>query len=144
MTYRAYIEITISMPRKKVFELLCDFGNVQKFVPDFLESCSCEGKGVGAVRTVRLTQGGTATERFDLMYEDRIFGYTLISHDVPHLLPIADYFAAVLLEDSPSGGTVVRWGSNWTLTQPEREAEVRDLLEGLYAALIENMAATGD
>jgi hypothetical protein len=137
--YKSFVSKLVPMARAKVFDALLDFGAVQKLLPEFLNSCTCEGVGVGAVRTVQFVAGGMAKERCDLAYEKSVFVYSLIENAAPDLLPFTSYVSVVILRDVPGGGTLVEWGSNWTATRQGVEDEVRAMCKGLYTRLLDKM-----
>jgi len=94
---------------------------------------------VGAVRTIALADGsGTVVERMDIAHDESVFGYSIIENDA---LPVENYVAIVTLSDTQEGGTHISWGSNWSPTGGAPEEEVQGALEGLYAAIIDGMAA---
>lgn len=133
--YKALVETTLDLPRKKVFDALVDFGGLEKVLPETIRSLELTGNGIGAERTIQLTEGGTVVERLDVAHDDSIFGYTMIFNDA---LPINNYCAVVILEDTGSG-TIARWGSNWDVAEGSTDGEVKQLLEGLYTTLLDRM-----
>ena len=104
-------------------------------LPERIRSLELTGNGIGAERTIQLTEGGTIVERLDVAQDDSIFGYTMIFNDA---LPINNYCAVVILEDTGSG-TIARWGSNWDVAEGSIDGEVKQLLEGLYTTLLDRM-----
>lgn len=133
--YKVLVEKNLDIPRKNVFDALVSFGGLEKVLPDTIESLKLTGSGIGAERTIKLKEGGTVTERLDVAHDNKIFGYTITFNDA---LPIKNYCAVVTLEDSGSG-TFVRWGSNWDAEEGSTDAEVIEMLEGLYSTLLEGM-----
>ena len=139
MAYDALVERNISTSRSEVFASLYDFGGIKKILPDAIGSCESIGEGVGAVRTIVLADGsGTVVERMDIAHDESVFGYSIIENDA---LPVENYVAIVTLADTKDGGTHISWGSNWSATGGAPEEEVQGALEGLYAAIIDGMAA---
>ncbi|MGE0336997.1 MAG: SRPBCC family protein [Gammaproteobacteria bacterium] len=133
MGYCVVVDKTIPVARGKVFACLMDFGGVGKLLGDAVASCTVEGSGVGAVRTIRLNgMDGEVVERLECAYEQSVFSYSIIA---PCPLPVDYYHAVVTLSDAPGGGTRVVWGSNW-LAKGAPEAEVKTMLTGLYENLI--------
>ena len=138
MGYKAFYEATVSSSRQKVFATLMDFGGLDKLLPkEAIESVSCTGSGVGAVRDIRLGEGsgfpGQVVERLDAAYDERVFAYSILG--VPSI-PMEDYVSVVELADTADGGCHVKWGSNWVPTGDLSEAELKPRLEGLYAAIV--------
>jgi hypothetical protein len=132
--YQVLVERTLDIPRKKIFDALVAFGGLEKILPDMIASVEVTGSGIGALRTVKLNDGGTVIERLDVAHNDNIFGYTITFNDA---LPFKNYTAIVTLEDS-GNQTVARWGSNW-VADGASEAEVTETLTGLYGALLDGM-----
>jgi len=133
MGYCVVVDKTIPVARSKVFACLMDFGGVGKLLGDAVASCTVEGSGVGAVRTIKLNgMDGQGVERLECASEQSVFSYSIIA---PSPLPVDYYHAVVTLSDAPGGGTRVVWGSNW-LAKGAPEAEVKAMLTGLYENLI--------
>jgi hypothetical protein len=133
--YKVLVEKSLDIPRKQVFDALVNFGGLEKVLPDTIESLKLEGSGIGAERTIKMKDGGTVVERLDVAHEEKIFGYTITFNDA---LPIKNYCAVVTLEDS-GNGTIARWGSNWDAGEGATDAEVVEMLEGLYGTLLDGM-----
>ena len=141
MPYAALVERTIPVSRAKVFSLLVDdFGAIGKLMGDFVESCTLEGEGIGAVRHVR-AKGvpGVLSERLDTAYDGRVFSYSLVGETS---LPLADYVAVVTLADAPNGSCAIAWGSNW-VAKGAPESDVRKMLTDLYNQLIDAVERAG-
>lgn len=140
MAYNACYETDVKSSRQKVFAALMDFGGIDKLLPaGAVTSISCEGKGVGAIRTIQLGEPsgypGEVVERLDLAYDEKLFAYSILG--TPSL-PIDEYVAVVELSDNADGGCHVKWCSNWVPTNGMSEADMRPVLEGLYGTLIAN------
>lgn len=140
MAYKASYEADVKSSRQKVFAALMDFGGIDKLLPaGAIISLTCEGQGIGAVRTIQLGEAvgfpGQVIERMDAAYDERLFAYSIMG--VPSL-PIDEYVAVVELSDNDDGGCHVNWSSNWVATGAMTEAEMAPTLEGLYAAIVGN------
>ena len=140
MAYNASYEVDVKSSRQKVFAALMDFGGIDKLLPpEAIDSVSCEGQGIGAVRTIQLGEPsgfpGQVIERMDAAYDERIFAYSIMG--VPSL-PIDEYVAVVELSDNDDGGCHVNWSSNWVSTGTMTEAEMAPTLAGLYEAILSN------
>jgi polyketide cyclase/dehydrase/lipid transport protein len=136
MPYSALLERTVPLSRDKFFAQLADFGGIQKFVPDEVESVELAGDGIGAVRTVRMKgMSGELKERLESLVDQRLLSYSIIN-DTP--LPFDRYHAVVEVEDAAGGGCKVRWGSNW-IAKGTPESEVRKLVVDLYNRIIDGI-----
>lgn len=132
--YKVLVEKTVDMPRKKLFDALMDFGGLETLMPDMVASCEVTGSGVGALRDIKMKDGGRIVERLDVAYDDTVFGYSITYNDA---MPFENYCAVVTLEDAGSS-TVARWGSNWN-AKGATDAEVTDSLTGLYNVLLDGI-----
>lgn len=132
--YKVLVEKTLDLPRKKVFDILVQFGGLEKILPEMIESVAVTGSGVGALRDVVLKGGGKVTERLDVAYDNRVFAYSIVFNDA---LPLENYCAVVTLEDA-GAKTVARWGSNWN-TKGISDGEAVTMLTGLYSNLLSGL-----
>ncbi len=132
--YKVLVEKTVDLPRKKVFDILVDFGGLEKLLPDLIASLEVTGSGIGASRDIKMNDGGRVVERLDVAHNDNIFGYSITFNDA---LPFKNYCAVVTLEDA-GDKTLARWGSNWEADGATDE-EIVPLLEGLYGTLLDGI-----
>jgi polyketide cyclase/dehydrase/lipid transport protein len=107
---------------------------LEKILPDMIDSLEVVGSGIGALRKIKLKNGGNITERLDAAYDDRLFAYTITFNDV---MPFDNYCAVVTLEHA-GDKTAARWGSNWDV-KGASEDEVKTMLNGLYGTLLEGL-----
>ena len=107
--YKALVEKTVDLPRKKLFDALMNFGGLETLMADMVASCEVTGSGIGASRDIKMKDGGRIVERLDVAYDDTVFGYSITYNDA---MPFVNYCAVVTLEDS-GDKTIARWGSNW-------------------------------
>ncbi len=132
--YKVLVEKTLDLPRRKVFDILVQFGGLDKILPDMIESLELVGSGIGALRNIVLKGGGRVTERLDVAYDGRVFAYSITFNDA---LPFENYCAVVTLEDD-GAKTVARWGSNWNpkgITDDQVKAILTDLYSNLLSGL---------
>lgn len=119
----------VGAPADAVFRDISNFGAVDRL--EVVESCTVEGSGVGAVRTINLANNmGKVIERLESYDPNaRTYSYRIINDDCP--LPVDGYVATVrVLEDGPNACTV-----EWTgVFQPKGAPEeaVRPMIEGIY------------
>ncbi|MFT4582353.1 MAG: hypothetical protein ACI915_005264 [Gammaproteobacteria bacterium] len=132
--YQVLVERTLDMPRKKVFDILVDFGGLDKLLPEMIGSFEVTGKGIGAVRTVVMKDGGKVIERLDVAHDNTVFAYTITYNDV---MPFENYCAVVTLADD-GNKTIARWGSNWD-AKGIPDAEVVTMLNELYGTLLDGL-----
>jgi hypothetical protein len=132
--YKALVEKTVDLPRKKLFDALMNFGGLETLMADMVASCEVTGSGIGASRDIKMKDGGRVVERLDVAYDDTVFGYSITYNDA---MPFVNYCAVVTLEDS-GDKTIARWGSNWN-AKGATDGEVKESLEGLYTTLLDSM-----
>jgi hypothetical protein len=132
--YKVLVEKTLDMPRKKAFDTLVHFGGLQNAIPDLIASVDVTGEGIGAVRNIKMADGGTIVERLDVAHDGSIFGYTILFNDA---LPFKNYTAIVTLEEA-GDKTIARWGSNWE-ADGATEPEIVEMLKEIYGALLDGL-----
>src|SRR5262249_39029283 len=80
---------SVAAPAAKVWALLGDFGGVTKWGGSMLQSCTVEGSGVGAVRTIGLPGGLSIQERLEAFDNaGRALTYSIIGKSP---IPIRNY-----------------------------------------------------
>src|SRR5207244_2013577 len=101
----------IGAPAAKVWELLGDFGGVARWGGALVESCSVDGVGVGAVRTVRLQGGTSIQERCEALDEaGRALTYSIIGTSP---IPIRDYLATCRVVATGPNECRVEWAGRF-------------------------------
>jgi Polyketide cyclase / dehydrase and lipid transport len=124
----------VAAPRHAVWDLVSDFGGVARWSIGPV-SCTVDGVGVGAVRTVE--RGGRAVrerlERWDAT--EHSFSYSFVD-DLP--LPIQHLVATIALR----GGDVtdILWSARGEVTDDDR-GMVRDTLERFFSRRIGELQA---
>ena len=94
----------MAAPAARVWELLGDFGGVAKWGGSMLQSCTVEGSGVGAVRTIGLPGGASIQERCEAHdVAGRALTYAIIGKSP---LPIRGYLSTCrVVETGANFGT---------------------------------------
>ena len=83
----------ISAPADDVWEVIADFGAIERWWPaGLLSNVEIEGAGIGMVRALHTTIGIVLRERLDALYPDEHRIELSISGDLP--VGITDYTAA--------------------------------------------------
>jgi carbon monoxide dehydrogenase subunit G len=108
-----------------VWGLVRDFGGVQRYSKE-IQSCSVEGEGVGAVRTLSLG-ALTLQERLEV-FDDarRRLSYSIVAGP----LPLSDYLATIQVSED-GDACRVEWSSTF---EPKgiAEAQAQGMVEGIY------------
>ena len=134
----ASIKVTERIPASAdaVWGLLRDFGGVTRYSPQ-IESCTVEGEGVGAVRTLTLPGGASLKERLEAFDDDgRRLEYSITEGP----LPLANYLATIQVTED-GRGCQIEWSSTF---QPKGIAEdqASGLVEGIYRGGIKGIKKT--
>jgi carbon monoxide dehydrogenase subunit G len=127
---RVEVQDEIDAAKETVWELVSDFGGVGRISPE-VQSCTVEGDGVGAVRTIN-TSGVIIRERLEkLDGKTYTFSYSML--DGP--IPFKNYLAHVTLTDAGPKRTRIKWaGSFEPVGMPAEQLE--QLIQGIYMGLI--------
>ena len=74
------VQEEVAAPAKKVWDLISDFGGIQKFAdPRFIAKCECNGDTPGSVRTITLADGEKIQERLETFEgEAHRFSYSIL------------------------------------------------------------------
>lgn len=125
----------LDAPAAMVFADVSDFGNLARL--DIVATCTVNGHGVGAIRTVTFADAalGRVVERLEA-YDPvgRTFSYSIINDDCA--LPVSDYLATVRVIEDGEHGCVLSWGSEFQL-QHMQEADAKVMFEEFYTKAIE-------
>ena len=124
----ASVKITdrIAASADKVWDLVGDFGGIQRFSAG-IKSCTVEGQGVGAVRTIELPNGMKMQERCELLdAARRTLDYSITAGP----MPIANYLARIQLAED-GDGCRIEWSSSF---EPKGipEPQAITMIEGVY------------
>ncbi len=123
----------VAAPAAKVWELLGDFGGIAKLGGAMIESCSVEGSGVGAVRTIGLRGGGVIKERCEA-YDPagRTLSYAFVGTNP---IPIRGYLSTCRVVDTGPRSCRVEWEGRF---EPEGvpEEQAQSMVRGIYTGAI--------
>jgi carbon monoxide dehydrogenase subunit G len=120
---------TIAAPAAKVWELLGDFGAVTKWGGAMLQTCTVEGEGVGAVRTIGLPGGMSIQERCEALDPaSRSLTYSIIGKSP---IPIRDYEATCRVVETGPAACRVDWSGTF---EPDgtSEEQAQNMVRGIY------------
>jgi len=118
-----------------VWELLRDFGGIQRFSTG-IESCTVEGEGVGAVRTITMPGGVAIQERLEA-FDDaaRSLSYAIVAGPIP----VENYLATIHVSED-GDGCAIAWESDFESSLPEEQA--RGMIEGIYTGSVAGIKKT--
>jgi carbon monoxide dehydrogenase subunit G len=119
----------VAAPAAKVWELLGDFGGVAKWGGAMLESCTVQGSGVGAVRTIGLAGGGSIQERCEA-YDapGRRLTYSIIGKSP---LPLRDYVSTCRVVETGPDRCRVDWEGRFE-AEGVAEEQAQRIVRGVY------------
>jgi hypothetical protein len=102
---RAVADRTIDAPAALVWAEIRSVGGLDRWFP-VLDSCTVEGEGVGAVRTLGLVGAGPMKDRIlEISDAERRLRY----HRFESPFPLDDYVGTVEVRDAPQGRAHVVW-----------------------------------
>jgi hypothetical protein len=132
----------VGAPAAKVWELLGDFGGIAKWAGPMLESCTVEGSGVGAVRTIGLPGGASIRERCEA-YDaaKRALTYAIIGKSP---IPVRGYVSNCRVVETGANECRVDWEGRFEPDGvPEEQAQgmVRGIYTGAIAGLRKSLGA---
>jgi len=119
----------IAAPAAKVWELLGDFAGVQKWGGPMLQSCTVEGSGVGAVRTIGLPGGMSLQERCEGIDEPgRALTYSMFENS---LFPMRNYLSTCRVVETGPNECRVDWQGRFEPVGVPDE-QVQEMVRGVY------------
>lgn len=126
---KVQVSDSFDAPADAVWSYFRDFGGLARWAGGMVKSCTLEGEGVGAVRTITLAQGGPLRERLVQFDDaDRSFSYAIIG---PRDLPVDDYVGTVKLRADGASRTTIDWIGTFD-PRGAPEADVKLMVEGIY------------
>ena len=124
---------SIAAPAERVWALLGDFGGVMKWGGSMLQSCTVEGSGVGAVRTIGLPGGASIQERLEA-YDPagRALTYAIIGKSP---IPLRNYLSTCRVVATGPNQCRVDWEGRF---EPDGvpEEQAQNLVRGIYTGAI--------
>ena len=118
----------VAAPADAAWKVLSDFAGVADLSPA-IESCSVEGEGVGAVRTLGMPGGLSLQERLEAHDETaRSFSYSIIGN---HPLPFTDYRSTVTIEPQGGDACIVDWRGRFE-PKGDDAAGPEGIVRGIY------------
>ena len=117
---------TVNASADQVWELFRDFGGITRFSQG-IDSCTVEGEGLGAVRTITMGGGLKLQERLEAFDDGgRTLSYAIIGD---HPLPFDNYLSTIKVVAQGDACTV-EWSSTY---DPKGTADqASGLIQGIY------------
>ena len=79
----ASVSRKFAIPADKLWDLIGDFGHMQKWTGGKPESCVQEGEGVGSLRRLTLADGRVIVDRLEATAE-RSYAYSIVTSPLPY------------------------------------------------------------
>ncbi len=128
----------IGAPVEKVWDLIADFGGIQRYASGF-KQVTCVGKGQGAVRTITLPDDSQIQERCELLdAARRTLDYSIVAGPIP----LSGYLARIQLAEDGEG-TRIEWSSTFDpkgITEPQAISMVEGIYKGGIAGIKKALA----
>jgi hypothetical protein len=121
---RASCKTTINKTADAIWRVISNFGAAGQYLSGIV-SCTVEGKGIGALRTLTSADGSTVIERLETLDESaRQLSYTLLTDT-----PFRNCLTTMAVRDLGPGLAELEWYSTF---EPEGipMSEAADMLEG--------------
>jgi len=126
---KVHVRDSFNVPAEKVWSLFRDFGGISKWAGAMVKSCTVEGEGIGAVRTLSLAQGNPIRERLVQFDDaDRSFSYAIIGTSD---LPVDDYVGSVKIRAEGVSRATIDWIGTFD-PKGAPEADAQRIVEGIY------------
>lgn len=126
---KVHVRDSFDAPADEVWALFRDFGGVGKWAGAMVKSCTVEGEGVGAVRTLALAQGKPLRERLVQFDDaDRSFSYAIVGASD---LPVDYYVGSVKIRSEGASRSTIDWIGTFE-PRGAPEADAQRIVEGIY------------
>ncbi|MBR9911827.1 MAG: SRPBCC family protein [Gammaproteobacteria bacterium] len=131
-------------PRANVWELLVDFGNIERWWPADsivdIDHVDIEGDGIGMIRHIyNVGFESAVSERLDYLdTENHTLKLSIVCDRPAGLL---QYQATGRLVELDNGGCRLNYDSEF-VTEPGREKEAEEFLQGAYALMFHGLDAS--
>ena len=130
---KVHVHEAFNAPADAVWSYFRDFGGLTKWAGGMVKSCTLDGEGIGAVRTLTLAQGNPTRERLVQFDEaDRSFSYTIVGKSD---LPVDYYVGSVKLRADGAARTTIDWIGTFD-AKGAPEADAQRVVEGIYRGAI--------
>lgn len=119
---------TVNASADRVWDLFRDFGGVKRYSGG-IQSCTVEGEGIGAVRTLSLPGDATLKERLESFDEGgRTLSYSILE---PSPLPLRSYLSTLRVAEDGPKRCRVQWSGRFEPAGAGEE-QVTGMIRGIY------------
>ena len=124
---RAAAKTVIAAPADQVWQTVRDFNGLGQYVAAISQSTQ-EGAGIGAVRTLTLTDGNQIVEKLESLHEET----QTLTYSITSPSPFLGYLSTMQVRPAGNGHAEFTWSSTF-VPQGLSAAEAKAQMEGLYA-----------
>jgi hypothetical protein len=129
----------LPVPAEKVWELVREFGGIEKWLGGMVQDLEVEGEGIGAIRTISLPGNAQLQEQLKAHSDDqRSFSYAIIGKSP---LPVDDYLATFKLFEVGDHACRIEWSSTFEPAGISDE-DAKPMIEGIYTSGIAALRTT--
>lgn len=127
----------IVAPIEKVWDIVADFGKVDRWIPEV--KCSIEGRGIGALRTILYPDGRSVCERLERFEPEKMLvAYSMVSGGVS---PLQGGQAVLQLRPSDRAGvTIVDWAFT---ARAENHPDLPEFVASLASRTVDRIERLG-
>lgn len=127
---------TFELPIDELWDILGDFGNTGKWSGRPSEACVHEGKGIGSIRTLTISDGRVVIDKLEAQ-TDYSYSYSLLSGPLPY----STYRATMAVHAIDNARTEFSWTGEFEMTEMSDDEGVA-FTENVYTMGIDMMKAT--
>ena len=125
---KVVVEETVAATADAVFAVIGDFAGLER--NEMIKDFTVTGSGVGAVRSIVLTNGGVIEERLEHYdAKARSFTYAIINEQTA--LPVAKYSATVVVTPLDAHSARIHWAGTFEPVGIS-DAQAETVLGGIY------------
>lgn len=128
------VKIAVNVSAELLWDLVGRFHNFGQWHP-MVKRSEISGRGRGALRKLRLIDGGMLVERLEYVSDtDRFYVYSVIDGS----LPVSHCVAQIRVTESPRGTSVMEWSSQF-IPRQSTETGALDVVRSIYRQGLENV-----
>jgi len=126
----------VNLNSDKLWGNLIEFGNLETYVPTVIDTTIVKGKGIGAIRTIKLKDGGIIKEQLSYLSSKKMkFKYKMI--ETP--MPISNYKSEIIVEQIDENTSLVIFISTYQVAKLTR-VKMYKTINGFQRTLLSNLA----
>ncbi|MGQ9366458.1 SRPBCC family protein [Azospirillum sp. ST 5-10] len=143
--------VAVAAPPDKVWALIGDFGDMQRWHPVVEKTEATDGNNPGSVRVLTLKGGPTITEKLEKYEPEKMTYFYRITDVNIDVLPVTNYSSWLSVRPGDGGGSVVEWKGAFYRGYPNNDPPekysdeaARNAVAGVYEAGLANVKALAE